>query len=181
MGNLFRPPNTLGGGNIYLFFSFFCKPDLWRDLDGGTPGPAAQVPNPQPRRLRPAHKASPPAARNAEASREASRCDAHRVLRPAPRQGHHGGVCRHHADRGLTLTTRQTREVVSADPLPRWPQPVARLWTLVPAPPAVEQGPPLAHPPWMALQVPSCEGLVRGCTAGRHNTVHKSCRPGASL
>ena len=120
------------------------------------------MPNPQPRRLRPAHKASPPAARNAEASREASRCDAHRVLRPAPRQGHHGGVCRHHADRGLTLTTRQTREVVSADPLPRWPRPVARLWTLVPAPPAVEQGPPLAHPPWMALQVPSCRAWCEG-------------------
>ena len=162
---------------LYLF----CKPDLWRDLDGGTPSPAAQVPNPQPRRLRLAHKASPPAARNAEASREAS-CDAHTGSSTRPPSGPpRRCVCRHHADRGLALTPRQTREVVSADPLPRWPQPVARLWTLVPAPPAVEQGPPLAHPSWMAPQGPPSEGLVRGCTAGRHNTVHKSCRPGASL
>ena len=123
------------------------------------------MPNPQPRRLRPAHKANPPAAQNAVTwpASQVTRCNAHRALRPGPRQAHLGGVCRHHAVRGPTLTPRRTREVVSADPLPRWPRPVARPWTFVLAPPAVEQGPPLGHPTRMTPQVPParawCEGV----------------------
>ena len=67
---------------IYYFFLFFvCEPDRWRDLDDETPSPAAQVPNPQPRRLRSAHKASPPAARNA-VTRPAGQVTIWKPMRP---------------------------------------------------------------------------------------------------
>ena len=42
---------------ITLFINFVGQPDRWRAVHDKAPTPASQVPHPQPRRLRSAHKA----------------------------------------------------------------------------------------------------------------------------